>query len=76
MTSLVLENLSLEGPFPTFLDGLGSLTGLTVSGNAFTGTISDGICSMPSIHIVGDEANCPNAIGTVGCCATVVGSSP
>ncbi len=74
VTSLHLENLGLSGAYPSVLSELGSLADLVTSGNALNGTISYDICNMNNIVIMGDEGNCPNAVGTQGCCDTVVPS--
>ena len=68
VTALVLEGLGLAGSYPATLNNLSALTGLTTDGNVLTGTISNDICSISNIQIVGDETNCPNAVGTAGCC--------
>ena len=71
VTSLVLEDLSLTGTYPSTLSKLSALTTLTTDGNKLTTKMSNDICSMPGIQIVADETNCPNDVGTSGCCAAV-----
>jgi hypothetical protein len=68
VTSLALNGLGLSGPYPENLNNLSALTDLATDGNVLTGTISNDICSISNIQIVGDETNCPNAVGTAGCC--------
>jgi len=72
ITSVTLQNLNLTGPYPTNLNNLSAMTGLITDGNSLTGVISNDICGMTGIHIEGDASNCPNAVGTEGCCFTVV----
>jgi hypothetical protein len=76
VTALVLEDFGLSGPYPATLNNLSALTGLTTDGNVLTGTISNDICSISNIQIVGDETNCPNNVGTAGCCAAVRLTNP
>jgi hypothetical protein len=71
ITSLVLEDLGLTGTYPSTLHKLSALTTLATDGNKLTTNMSNDICSMPGIQIVADETNCPNDIGTSGCCAGV-----
>jgi hypothetical protein len=71
VTSLVLEDLSLTGTYPSTLNKLSALASLTTNGNKLTTNMSNDICSMPGIQIVADETNCPNNVGTSGCCAAV-----
>lgn len=78
VTSISLENLSLSGPFPTYLSDIAGLRSLSLSGNnldASMGASSD-ICTMNDLSITGDENNCPNNVGTSGCCASVKLTSP
>jgi hypothetical protein len=76
VTSLALNGLGLSGPYPENLNNLSALTDLATDGNVLTGTISNDICSMSNIQIVGDETNCPNNVGTSGCCAAVRLTNP
>ena len=71
VTTVVIEDFGIEGTFPQSLSKLSELTTLTTDGNSLAGTISDGICNKNNIQIVGDETNCPNNVGTDGCCAAV-----
>ena len=68
----MLEDLNLTGDYPSTLNKLSALAALTTDGNGLTGTISEPICGMSGIQIVGDETNCPNDVGTSGCCSAVI----
>ena len=71
VTSLVLKDLGLTGTYPSTLNKLSALASLTTNGNKLTTNMSNDIYSMPGIQIVADETNCPNDVGTSGCCAAV-----
>ena len=76
VTALVFEDFGLSGSYPATLNNLSALTALTTDGNVLTGTISNDICSISNIQIDGDETNCPNDVGTSGCCAAVRLTNP
>ena len=66
----------MTGAYPTTLGNLGEMTSLSTAGNGLTGTIPNDVCSIDGLSIVGDETNCPNAVGINGCCNAVRMTNP
>jgi hypothetical protein len=75
VASLALENIPISGPYPTDLRSLSEMNSLLLSGNSFTGSIPNDLCTS-NPYIAGDETNCPNDLGTSGCCDAVRLTSP
>ena len=77
--SIDLNSTSWSGPYPTELKQLSKLEELSTSGNTLTGDIPTNICDHSengNLYLIGDETNCPNVLGTAGCCDEVKLTSP
>ena len=71
ITLVTLEDIGINGDYPEYLINLDAMTTLALSGNNFSGIISDDVCSR-NMYVSSDESNCPNTISSPGGCCDAV----